>query len=65
MRQTLCLLRGTSRIFQYKSDLSLERIKSDKKQELAASTAELLFSDKTEHAKGTQTTAVERGQFLM
>jgi hypothetical protein len=35
------------------------------KQELAASTAELLFIDKTEHAKGTQNTAVERGHLLL
>jgi len=65
MRQTECLLRGTSRIFQYKSDLSLERIQWDTKQELAASTVELLVSGKTEHAEGTQNTAAEGSQFLL
>jgi hypothetical protein len=64
VRQTECLLQGTSRIFHCNSYLSLERIQSDTKQELAARTAELLLSDKTEQAKGTQNTAVKRGQFL-
>ena len=65
MRQTECLLCGTSRMFQYKSDLRLERIQPDTKQGLAASAAELLFSDKTGHAIGRQNAAVECGQFLL
>ena len=52
-------------MFQYKSDPQSWENSAGYETKTGRKHAELLFSDKTEHAKGTQNAAVEYGQFLL